>query len=628
MVQSSPKDLLQNIWNYPDFLYPQEEIISSVLSGKDTLALLPTGGGKSLCYQIPALMQEGVTVVISPLMALIKDQIKELQTKGIKAIYLSAEQSFLGQIDVFDYVRDSGCKLLYVAPERLQNPVFQQSLKSLSINLIAVDEAHCISEWGNDFRPSYTHIKSFREKNTEAPIIALTASATPQIQEDIIEKLGLQNPQVFKKSFARPNLATRIQKSENKFQHILHFLEAQQGSGILYVRTRAESENIAKQLQQNGHSAAYFHAGLHEKKKNVLQADWMQNKTRVLVATNAFGMGINKSDVRFIIHYNLPYSIENYYQEIGRAGRDGKEAQTLLLYNDFDINQTYTQFKTVTLSEKEYRHISKKLFTRWQWAKNELPEAPYYFDFQKFCHDYQLYPSKVKTLLQFFHNSGILYWNTNPKNSQIQLKFSPHQIDDLQGFEKTILESLTRNISGIYNEMIPFSEKYWANHLHVSQVELHHYFQKWQKQGLIEYENGSLHTIQIVQPRENQLIYGRMLKSFLHHQKQKRTKLKNLFFLTRNEKECRMQLLMRYFGERLEEKCNHCDVCTQHEKSDEYQLSDYIFEFIRKSPRTLAQILSEFSPKEADEIIDSLQVLIQENKIENKNYFTYSIKEK
>ncbi len=626
MIETSPKEILQKVWKYQDFLPPQEEIISSVLSSKDTLALLPTGGGKSLCYQLPSLMFEGITLVVSPLMALIKDQIKQLQQKGIKAIYLSSDQNFLGQIDVYDYVRDSGCKLLYVAPERLQNYLFQQSLKSLNISLIAVDEAHCISEWGNDFRPAYTHIKKFREMLGHVPMIALTASATPMIQKEIQEKLGLQSPQIFKISFQRPNLASAIIQTENKFQHIINLLHAQKGSSILYVRTRAESKHIAHQLQNHGIQAANFHAGLSEKEKNQKQKDWMHNQIRVLVATNAFGMGIDKADVRSIIHYNLPYSIENYYQEIGRAGRDGATAQTLLLYNEYDIDQTYRQFMNFHLSEKEYKTMGQKLCNRWNWTKNDLQEEGISFDMVQFCSDYKFMNTKVSTLLQYWHNAGIIYWNPEPKLSRIQFLFSPYHIDQVKGFEKTILESLSRNISGIFNEAIKFNEKYWAKSLHISENELHQYFLKWKQKEWITYENGNFQRIQILRPREDKIFYGPMLRSFQSHQKHKLTKLKNLFYFVRNDSECRMKLLMRYFGEKMVKNCKQCDICKAKTQSNSQSLGQQIYLYIADNQRTLPQILAEFHRYEPDSIINALQELLQEDKLSNSNYYTYQQK--
>ncbi len=620
------RQVLQELWGFPDFIPPQEEIIESILSGKDTLALLPTGGGKSLCYQLPALMHEGITLVISPLMALIKDQIQQLHQKGIKAIYLSSEQSFIGQIDVIDYVLEEDCKLLYISPERLQNRVFIESLKRLKISTLAVDEAHCVSEWGNDFRPSYLHIKKCKEVLGHPPTIALTASATPQIQENIIEKLGLENPNIFKSSFARENLQLHIRETENKYQQLVRVLEKHHGSTIIYARTRKETENIARQLRSHSYQTDFFHAGLPEKEKIKKQGAWMRDELPILVATNAFGMGINKANVRLIVHYNLPYSIENYYQEIGRAGRDQLPAHAYLIYNEFDIHQTYNEFRGSNLSKKEYQTISQKLFNRWEWAKNSLPENPIEFDFHSFGTDYKLPMQKVKTLLRYFHNSGILYWNSNRNKSTIQFLFSPHFIDELHGFERTILESLSRNISGIFQDKVYFQEKHWAKTLQIAQNELHDYLLKWREQEWILYEDGGLHSIRFLQAREDRHIQGKLFHIFQTNQRHRLLKLKNLFYLVRNNNECRMNLLLRYFGESTDTSCGHCDVCESLKKRPQQHLESKVYDYIQKEARSLPQILAEFHDYSTEDIVGALQILISENKVYNLNFQTYAVR--
>ncbi len=619
----NPKHILQQVWKYDKFISPQEDIINSVLAGRNTLALLPTGSGKSLCYQLPALMLDGITIVISPLMALIKDQLKELQSKGIKAIYLSSEQSYLGQINVFDYIREQNCKIVFIAPERLKNSVFKQSLKSLNISLIAVDEAHCISEWGNDFRPSYLHIKDFRKALDNPVTIALTATATPEIQKEIIEKLDLKEVQTFSTSFARYNLHIHTKDTENKFRELQYILQKHPGSSIIYVRTRKEAETLAQQLKGYHFNADFFHAGLSEKIKNTKQNQWMNDQLRILVATNAFGMGINKKEVRSVIHYSLPYSIENYYQEIGRAGRDGNPAYTYLIYNPFDISNTYAQFKSFYLSKKEFCTLLEKLFNRWQWAKGEIPEEPIEFNFLQFCSDYRFAKTKVQTLLQFLNNAGIIIWKPNVQLSSIKFNFSPNEIDEFKGFESRIFEALSRNISGIFQDHVKFNEKHWAKHLQVSSVQLNEYFRKWKANEWIEYHDGNLQEIRILEPREDRLFLGKLFKSFNNHQKQKLIKLKNLFFLVKNSKECRMQLLMRYFGEKNSEKCGICDICSETAREKNKGIEIPILEFIKTENKNLQQILSEFSAFSPNEIVDALQFLINEEKIKNLNFNTY-----
>jgi ATP-dependent DNA helicase RecQ len=335
----TPGHILKEYFGFNEFRTPQEEIIQAVLDGKDTLALLPTGGGKSVCFQVPGLMQDGICIVVSPLIALMKDQVFQLKNKNIKAAAIFSGLSY-HEIDVIlDNCQFGYYKFLYVSPERLKTELFIERFKRMKVNLIAVDEAHCVSQWGYDFRPPYLEIAAIRKYHPDVPLLALTASATPVVQKDVIEKLALKKYAVFKKSFIRENLSFVVRREEAKYPKLIEIINKLKGSGIVYVRNRNKTKDIAEYLQQHAVSADFYHAGLKLNERSVKQDNWVKNKTQVIVCTNAFGMGIDKSDVRFVIHMDVPESLEAYYQEAGRAGRDGKLSYAALLFNQPDIDK-------------------------------------------------------------------------------------------------------------------------------------------------------------------------------------------------------------------------------------------------------------------------------------------------
>ncbi len=606
----------------------QEAIIESILSGKDTFALLPTGGGKSICYQLPALMLQGTCIVISPLLALMKDQIQNLQEKKISAYLISSEQGIEEQIAILESVRNENIKLLYISPERITSKSFLQQIQQIPISFIAVDEAHCISEWGNDFRPSYQNIASFR-KTFNVPILALTATATPLVQKEISEKLQLLKPNIFKNSFRRSNLSIQCIQTENKLAYLIYKLSKKQGSKIVYVRTRQEAEYISETLKAEQFNIQYFHAGLSQTEKNKRQENWMKSNTQTLVATNAFGMGIDKNDVCLIVHFSPSYSLENYYQEIGRAGRNGDFAEAILLYNDFDFAEMKGKLWQTIPTKDEYEAIIKKLYNQYQIGIGDLPEVPLQFDENKFATKHKISFGKVKTIVEYLHNNQILYWEKDKSQSRIRIKLTAAQLDFINKNDAYALEEISRKLEGVFNTLISYNDEFLRKNLHQTQEEYDEMLQRFLHLDYIEYFNGSQKYIRFLQARDDYYVLKRLWHPFHRFNQYKIQKLKELKFYIQTNNYCRMRLILGYFGEQTKENCGNCDYCNRSNENKHKPLkhSERILLELKKSSKTLEEL--EFSFPEVDKffLIDCLQELLEQEKIRMKNYRTYELKE-
>ncbi|MEC8684106.1 MAG: RecQ family ATP-dependent DNA helicase, partial [Bacteroidota bacterium] len=407
-MMTTPQEALQKFWGYASFRSKQLEIITSVLNGKDTFALLPTGGGKSLCYQIPAVIKEGITLVISPLLALMKDQVVQLEKRGIKALHIPGGIKYQELDVLLDNCIYGNYKLLYLSPERLQNELVLARLKQMNINLLAIDEAHCISQWGHDFRPAYRNIQAFREQFQEIPCIALTATATAAVQQDIITQLALKEVSTFNDSFKRKNLAYKVLYEESKQQRIVQLFKQHPGSGIVYVRSRKSAHYFAQFLNEYGISAHFYHGGLGNGERQERFAAWSQNKTQVMVATSAFGMGIDKADVQTVIHVELPESLESYFQEAGRAGRNGQHATSVILFNNSDKDRLTNQFLKVLPSVSFVKKVYKKLNSYFQISYGEGEHETFRFDFTEFCKTYDFNTLLTYNALQLLDRNSVL----------------------------------------------------------------------------------------------------------------------------------------------------------------------------------------------------------------------------
>lgn len=627
MDMSLPNQVLEYYWGYKDFRYPQKEIILSILNNNDTVALLPTGAGKSICYQVPALLKEGVCIIISPLLALIKDQVFQLKRRYIPSDFISSEQTSDQHHIIYNKLKNNELKLLYISPERLLNKQFLEIISDIKVSFIAIDEAHCISEWGNDFRPSYQQIHSFREFiGFHIPCIALTATATEKVLSEIIMKLKLKDVEVFKKSYKRENLSLQVVKAEDKISQIVRILNKYKGSGIIYCRTRSETKNLCSILKGKGFLVDFFHAGLSPSEKIKKQKNWTESDSLVLISTNAFGMGIDKENVRCIIHFSPPYSLENYYQEVGRAGRDGNLSHAFLLWNDYEFSNLSSFLLQTICSYNDYNKIIKYLYTLYGIAPSETPEHIFDFDLNYFQKYTKIPSTRIIPILEFLNNSSIINWRYEPGDSIIQLKFPIEKLD-YQSFGKDtwIFDEISRKITGVFSYQIKFNESKLANVLRISLEELRKFLMKYSQNGDIFYVDGNKQKIQFLTARNDSDLLNEFWKKFNQIQNNKLLKYKELEFFIQNKKFCRMRLILGYFGEKEKESCGKCDICLSKQTYNSLTNSENLFQFIKVSPRTRQDIYDEFYSHTSDEIHDLLQELIGENKIKVLNYNTYCV---
>jgi ATP-dependent DNA helicase RecQ len=616
---------LKHFWGYDHFRDSQEEIINSIVSGKDTLVLLPTGGGKSLCYQLPALVLEGTCLVISPLLALMKDQVYQMKRIGIEAEYLSSELDEYDAEVIFNRCKDGLTKLLYVSPERLTNRLFLQTLEEIEISFIAVDEAHCISEWGQDFRPSYQHIKSFREKLDKIACLALTATATPKVLQEIQLKLNLKNPVVFQKSFRRNNLKIISDKISDKYERVLNLLKYNNSSGIIYVRTRKESEELSGFLHRNQiNNVDFFHAGIPTKEKNAKQNLWLQSSNQVLISTNAFGMGIDKDNVRFIIHFSPAPSIENYYQEIGRAGRDGDESYVFLLWNEQELKNFDLILRNQIPSKMEFQNIVNYLYSTFQIAENDLPENVFQLYIQKIQKFTKVSLAKIRNVLNFLHHQEIIYYNFQNSLSSLELKISPEEIDLLAKKDAYFLELLLRNISGLTTHKVMFSEKSLSLKIESDIHLIKERLRELQHKGYIDYIDGALSSIKFLKHRDYRAIEGKYWNLFSQIQKNKIQKWEEMKFFVENKDFCKMKLILSYFGEKNVKNCGHCSVCEQQKETVfGRDISNDILQILKLAPANVEQISIKLNYFSKENILENLIHLLDSRKVKMLDFRTY-----
>ena len=617
---------LQNFWGYSSFRAPQEEIILSVIRGKDTLALLPTGGGKSLCYQLPALVLEGVCLVVSPLLALIKDQVTQLKSIGVEAEYLSSELDENEQEEIYARAAEGFTKLLYVSPERLSNSLFLQKITNIHISFIAVDEAHCISEWGQDFRPSYQRIGEFRKLFGDVPCLALTATATPKVIADIESKLTLKSPQIFQKSYKRDNLRIFHEEISDKYQRILDFMKNNSASGIIYVRTRKEAEELTSFLKQKGiENVDFYHAGLFLKDKNQNQKKWQQSDSHTLVSTNAFGMGIDKENVRFVIHFSPSVSLENYYQEIGRAGRDGHESYALLLWNEQEFSDIDDIFRNQIPNKTEFLSIISFLYSIFQIAEGEASEKIFKLNIQKIRDFTKTSFAKIKNVLNFLHNQELVFWNNYKDLSTLELKISAEDLELLPPKEAYFVEFLLRNISGIATHKVSFSEEMLSRKLGISVQEIQDRIQYLEEKELVEYVDGSADSIKFLKPRNTREFQGKYWNEFQQIQRNKLQKWEEMKYFIRETDYCKMKMILTYFGEKNAQNCHKCYVCQPLNATQ--NLSAQILNILNEKPMTFDEVRAKLNLSAKEEIFETLVSLLNEHKIKMLDYKTYTTNE-
>lgn len=622
--------LLKKYWQHDSFREPQDLIIQSVLDGNDTFSLLPTGGGKSICFQIPALMKPGICLVISPLVALMKDQIANLQKRDLKAIALTGGISADETIDLLDNCQFGNYKFLYLSPERLQSDWVLERIKSLPINLIAIDEAHCVSQWGHDFRPAYLKISKLKEFFPKVPFLALTASATERVQQDICSQLGLQEPKTFKKSFARENIAYMVFEAEDKLFRIQQILNKNPEPSIIYVRNRKACHEVSAQINALGFKSTFYHGGLTTKEKEKNMQLWMEDEAQVIVATNAFGMGIDKPNVRTVIHIQLPENLENYYQEAGRAGRNGEKAFAVLLLSPSDIQTTKSQFLDVLPDKTFLKEVYIKLNNYFQIGYGEGINESFSFNMNQFCHQYKFPTLKTFNALQFLDNQGIISLSKE-FSEKITIRFLLDSREmlrylSLNPADEPILTTILRNYSGVYDVDTPINASLIAKKANTSEDEIITALKRMQQKEachLKTQSNDSILTFNEV--REDELTINRVTK-FLQQQNELKTKqFASVVHYVSDTSQCKSRLLLAYFGEINSSDCGNCSVCIQKKKMPKSPVENaqLILKLLQNSTLTSREIENSLELT-AEETIFALRILLENNKIRINNLNQYS----
>lgn len=607
------QEILKQYWNYPDFIYPQKEIIESVLEGRDTLAILPTGGGKSLCYQIPAIINEGLTLVISPLIALMHDQISGLAAKGIKALSITSQLNQEEIALVLAKCKVGEVKLLYVAPERLQSQKFIHAILELQIDLIAIDEAHCISQWGHDFRPAYMKIHLLRELFPKSTFLALTATAPSKIKKEIIDSLDLNQAAVFESSLKRNNLTYTVVSSENLLDDLVYELNKTPGSAIIFTRTREQTYKVSQFLNEKGLDADFFHAKLPVEEKNKKQLSWTKSNSRIMIATNAFGMGIDKPDVRTVIHLDLPTSIEAYVQEAGRAGRNGKESRCVLFLQNNAVEQAEKIFKSGLPNRDEFGLIGRMLYNHFEIGENERPEHSYKLDLVQFIKKFKLNKRAVQKVFDFLEQKEVIFIKKKSIYSIVQVYSNPNLQQQSKKIRYKILEYLVRNHPGILSQEKSVSEFYIARELNKPVKKIRKELHQLNEEGFITYKDRTIKNIIFIRPRETNYLQNILWNQFEEIQIMHWKRLQEMIYYATQKEVCREKLLLRYFGEKTVENCGKCDICNA--ETIEMDAAS-IFSFLEETPKTIQEILIHFitSPKES--VLKTLQELMDEELIE------------
>lgn len=558
--------LLRQYWHFETFRPPQEEIIRSVLAGRDTIALLPTSGGKSLCYQLPALALPGLCLVVSPLVALMKDQTDNLRRRNITAFAIHAGMTRKEVINTLQVAGGSNCKLLYVSPERLETPLFLEYLASLNVSMIAVDEAHCVSQWGYDFRPPYLRISALRNRVPEAPILALTASATPEVLEDIGDKLELKDPALFRQPFTRPNLSYSFFKTDNKIRKITDILTSVPGSGIVYCKTRQATREISEWLVRQGISAAAYHAGLTREERVQRQEDWVRDRLRVIVGTNAFGMGIDKAAVRTVIHVDPPEAVENYYQEAGRAGRDGQKAYAILLGGDGDITRLEGQPAVRFPPVDEIRPVYQQLMNYLQLPISAGEGQYFDFDLTTFSNRFNLPSPAVLNVLKVLEQEGLLSFQQQvylPARLQFIIKRETlMEFGQDHPTLELLIHTLLRTYEGILDQPTTIRERQLANLTHQEPAQLAAALAQLQAFHVIDYtpvrDSPQLYFFRN-RPSAEELYIDPV--QYRERKEQYATRIRAMLRYIKLEEQCRSRYLAQYFGDKEATDCGICDNC-------------------------------------------------------------------
>ncbi len=617
--------LLKQYWGYDSFRGIQEEIINSISENKDTLGLMPTGGGKSITFQVPALAKDGLCLVITPLIALMKDQVQNLRKRGIKALSIYSGMSRQDIITTLENCIFGNYKFLYISPERLDTEIFRTKLRKMKVSMITVDESHCISQWGYDFRPAYLKIAEIRELLPDVPVLALTATATPEVVKDIQARLHFRRENVFRMSFERSNLAYIVRKTDNKTGELLHILRSMPGSAIVYVRNRRRTKEITELLNNEDITADFYHAGLDDATKDIRQHRWQSGGSRVMVATNAFGMGIDKPDVRIVIHMDLPDSIEAYFQEAGRAGRDGQKAYAVILYAKADKTTLHKRIPD-TFPEKEYiKDVYEHLQYYYQMAMGDGLDCVREFNIEDFCRKFKYFPVPVDSALKILTQAGYLEY-TGEQDNTSRLLFTI-QRDELYRLREMgddmdkLIQTVLRSYTGVFTDYTYINEESLAIRTGLTRRQIYEQLVHLAKLRIVSYipRKKTPYIIYTRERIEAQLIH---ISPEIYEERKARyeTRINAMLEYVTNDTLCRSRMLLDYFGEKNEHNCGQCDTCIGLRKQtatcqpDREELYEKIHEILSGAPQTPAGLLEQL-PIEKELLTEALHRLLDEGKI-------------
>lgn len=622
-MNGTPRKILEHYWGYPAFRGSQELVVDTALQGRDVLALMPTGGGKSVCFQVPALAMEGICIVVSPLVALIEDQVTRLRSQGIKSIALSGAIPYHELDTLLDNAIYGNYKFLYLSPERLGQELVRQRIRDMPVNLIAVDEAHCISQWGHDFRPAYLQCHTLRELHPHVPVMALTATATPKVTSDIVEHLVLSDPLEVKDSFARNNIAFLVLSEPDKRYALLRECQAVGvQSVIIYVRTRRLTRELAQFLQERGVTSSFFHGGMSPREKKETLNNWLSNTVRVIVATNAFGMGIDKPDVALVVHYQVPNCIENYYQEAGRAGRNGKPAKAVLFTDPGDREQVKRQFLDTLPNVKQVQEVYRKLNNYFQIPYGELPETSLNFDFNAFCGTYTLPPAITYNALQIMDQQSVLALSESfSKTVTIRFLAGKERLFDYLDNHRNmvpIVQTILRTYGGLFDFDTTIDTWAIAKKIGSSETAITAVLEKLHHEEIIDYraKTGDLEITFLV-PREDDATIYAISDHIKDVHRRRMDQLSAMLAYVDNTKTCRSRQLLGYFGESVVDDCKKCDVCLSKKTRtvDESQtIREALLEKLRKRPFSSRELIENL-PFDAKLILEVLRYLLEDGTI-------------